>query len=329
MVRNIGISRDNQDVFAIDIWNGGLSASILTWGAVIQDLQLAGHATPLVLGFRKFKHYPRYSPYFGAIVGRYANRIHLGQAEINGQSHQFDTNFLGKHSLHGGKTGYGTRDWSLGAHEHNFVELHLTDPDGMMGFPGKVDVTARYEITDGACLVLTITACSDAPTLFNPAHHSYFCLDDSNDIRGHEISIHADHYLPTDSEAIPTGEIAPVEATPFDFRNPQVIGDRSVDHNYCLARSRRELTPVATLYSPKSGVGMEVSTTEPGLQFYTGHKLGPPVNGLIKPLYGPYSGLCLEPQIWPDAPNHPEFPSAILSPDELYRQQTVFAFHKA
>jgi aldose 1-epimerase len=328
MIRNIGISRENQDVFAVDIWNGALSATILSWGAVVQDLRLAGHEAPLVLGFKKFRHYPRYSPYFGAIVGRYANRINKGRATIAGNQHQFDTNFLGKHCLHGGKTSYGVRDWVLSDHAHDFVELRLTDPDGMMGFPGKVDLCARYEITDGATLALSITANCDAPTLFNPAHHSYFCLDDSNDIRGHEICISADHYLPVDDEFIPTGEIAPVTGTRFDLRTPGLIGDTGFDHNFCLGGAQAPLRQVASVRSPKSGIGMQVATTEPGLQFYTGHKLGPPVTGLIKQLYGPFSGLCLEPQVWPDAPNNPHFPDALLQAGAVYHQQTTFAFHR-
>jgi len=329
MIRPFGISRDNQEVFAIDIWNGNLSATVLSWGAVIQDLRLAGHNAPLVLGFRKFKHYPRYSPYFGAIVGRYANRIAEGRALIDGTAYQLDTNFLGKHLLHGGRTGYGVRDWKIADHAHNFVELHLVDPDGMMGFPGTVEVSVRYEIGADATLFLKIDAICDTPTLFNPAHHSYFCLDDSNDVRGHQIRIAAEHYLPVDNEAIPTGEIAPVHNTRFDLRQPRLIGDNQFDHNFCLAMAQRPLTPVASLQSPRSGITMDLATTEPGLQFYSGHKLGPPVNGLIKPLYRPFSGLCLEPQGWPDAPNHTTFPSAMLYPDKPYQQQTSFAFHRS
>ena len=327
MVRKIGVSHDNQDVFAIDIWSGSLSATILTWGAVVQDLRLAGHEPPLVLGFKKFKYYPRHSPYFGAIVGRYANRISDGQAKIAGRPHQFDTNFLGKHCLHGGTIGYGVRDWALSDHAHDFVELHLTDPDGMMGFPGNVDLRTRYEISDGATLAITITASSDTTTLFNPAHHSYFCLDGSNDIRSHEIRISADHYLPVDDEAIPTGEIATVTGTRFDLRWPSLIGDTGFDHNFCLGAERGPLRHVASVRSTKSGVAMQVATTEPGLQFYTGHKLGPPVPGLSKHPYVPFSGFCLEPQIWPDAPNNLHFPSALLQPGTIYRQQTTFAFH--
>ena len=216
----------------------------------------------------------------------------------------------------------------LSDHAHDFVELRLTDPDGMMGFPGKADLCARYEITDGATLALSITANCDAPTLFNPAHHSYFCLDDSNDIRGHEICISADHYLPVDDEFIPTGEIAPVTGTRFDLRTPGLIGDTGFDHNFCLDRAQAPLRQVASVLSPKSGICMQVATTEPGLQFYTGHKLGPPVNGLTKQLYGPFSGLCLEPQVWPDAPNNPHFPDALLRPGAVYHQQTTFAFYR-
>lgn len=326
MIKTIGISRDSVDVQAIDIWQDGLSATILTWGAVVQDLRLAGHRPPLVLGFKKFKHYPRYSPHFGAIAGRYANRIANGQFTLDGTPHQLDTNFLGKHCLHGGKSGFGVRDWTIIDHAHDFVELGLTDFDGMMGFPGECAITCRYEMKPGNILALTITATTDKTTIFNPAHHSYFCLDDSNDIRDHRLTIHADAYVPVDSEAIPTGGTRPVVDSMFDFRSERVIGTGPYDHNYCTGNERGACRPVATVRSPKSGVKMTLSTTEPGLQFYSGHKLGPPVSGLIKPLYTAYSGLCLEPQIWPDAPNNPDFPQAILRPGETYRQQTEFAF---
>ena len=326
MIKTIGISRDSVDVQAIDIWQDGLSATILTWGAVVQDLRLAGHRPPLVLGFKKFKHYPRYSPHFGAIAGRYANRIANGQFTLDGTPHQLDTNFLGKHCLHGGKSGFGVRDWTIIDHAHDFVELGLTDFDGMMGFPGECAITCRYEMKPGNILALTITATTDKTTIFNPAHHSYFCLDDSNDIRDHRLTIHADAYVPVDSEAIPTGGTQPVVDSMFDFRSDRVIGTGPYDHNYCTGNERGACRPVATVRSPKSGVKMTLSTTEPGLQFYSGHKLGPPVSGLIKPLYTAYSGLCLEPQIWPDAPNNPDFPQAILRPGETYRQQTEFAF---
>ena len=326
MIKTIGISRDNVDVQAIDIWQDGLSATILTWGAVVQDLRLASHRPPLVLGFKKFKHYPRYSPHFGAIAGRYANRIANGRFTLNGTQHQLDTNFLGKHCLHGGKSGFGVRDWTIIDHAHDFVELGLTDFDGMMGFPGECSITCRYQMEPGNVLALTITASTDKPTLFNPAHHSYFCLDDSNDIRDHQLTIHADSYVPVDHEAIPSGGTQLVANSPFDFRHERAIGDGPYDHNYCTGNERGACRPVAMLRSPKSGVQMTLSTTEPGLQFYSGHKLGPPVSGLIKSLYTAYSGLCLEPQIWPDAPNNPDFPQAVLRPGETYRQQTKFAF---
>ncbi len=329
MIRTVGVSRDNQDVQAIDIWQDGISATILTWGAAVQDLRLAGHPHPLVLGFRKFKHYPRYSPHFGAIAGRVANRISNGQAHIGRTMHQLDTNFLGKHTLHGGKTGYGVRDWRLGAHQHDYVDLHLDDPDGMMGFPGAVQVTCRYQIKPGNIMAITITATSDAPTCFNPAHHSYFCLDDDNDIRGHEIMIAADHYLRVDEEAIPTGEVVAVAGTLFDLRSMRTIGNQSFDHNFCIGTKRGKLRKVARVRSPKSGVQMDVATTEPGLQFYTGHKLGPPVPGHIRSLYGPYAGLCLEPQCWPDAPTHNHFPSIILHPGDTFIQHNEFAFSRS
>ena len=326
MIKTVGIARDNTDVQSIDIWQDGLSATVLTWGAVLQDLRLVWHNLPLVLGFPKFKHYPRYSPSFGAMVGRYANRINRGQARIDGQTHQLDTNYLGKHCLHGGTVNYGNQCWDIIDHEHNFVTLGLSDPDGMMGFPGECAVTCRYEIKANNILAITVEATTTQTTIFNPAHHSYFSLDDRNDIRGHHLCIAAEHYLPTDAELIPTGEIAAVANTGFDFREMREIGDNAIDHNYCIGEARGTPRPVARLNSPYSGISMDVITTEPGLQLYTGHKLGPPVRGHIKPLYRAFSGVCLEPQIWPDAPNHDHFPSAELTPDERYIQQTEFCF---
>lgn len=326
MIKNVGIARDNQDVQAIDIWQDGLSATILTWGAVLQDLRLAGHRPPLVLGFPKFKHYPRYSPFFGAIVGRFANRINEGKAIIGGKSYQLDTNYLGTHLLHGGQTNYGNQNWTIDAHDHNYVDLRLTDPDGMMGFPGKCDVLCRYEIKPGNILSISIQGMSDAQTLFNPAHHSYFCLDDSNDIRKHELCIAAPHYLPVTDQLIPTGDIAPVAGTKFDFSTMREIGNEEFDHNFCISTVRRDLQDVAQLHSPRSGVTMTLATTEPGLQLYTGHKLGPPVRGHIKPLYGPFSGICLEPQGWPDSPNHSNFPSSVLQAGTRYAQMSEYRF---
>ena len=326
MIKTVGVARDNKDVHAIDIWQDGLSATILTWGGVLQDLRLLGHNSPLVLGFPKFKHYPRYSPFFGAIVGRFANRINDGKAIINGDSYQLDTNYIGKHMLHGGTANYGNVCWDIADHDHNFVELSLTDPDGMMGFPGQCDVLCRYEIKPGNKLSITITAATNAPTIFNPAHHSYFCLDDQNDIRGHELQIGARHYLPTNAELIPTGEVAEVIGTDFNFTSMRQIGDRQYDNNFCTGFKRSQMRNVAALRSPFSGVKMTVSTTEPGLQLYTGHKLGPPVRGHVKPLYRAFSGICLEPQGWPDSPNHTDFPSALLLPGSQYVQKSEFTF---
>ena len=329
MIKSIGISRQNCEVQAIDIWRDGLSATILTWGAVVQDLRLMGHDSPLVLGFRKFKHYPRYSPHYGAIAGRVANRIANGYGKIGDLTFNSDTNFLGKHSLHGGKDGFGTRDWDIRDHGHDFVELGLRDPDGMMGFPGTLEVVCRYEIQAGNVLSITLDAQTNMPTLCNLAHHSYFCLDDTGDIRGHELQINADSYLPCDKELIPTGEIRDVTGTVFDFRSPRLIGATDpcdYDVNYCLDTTKTPIRPVATVKSPHSGIVMQVASTEPGLQLYTGHKLGPPVPGLDGQLNGSFSGLCLEPQLWPDAPNHPHFPSILLTPNTHYHQESSFSF---
>jgi len=326
-----GTDPDGEEVTRVMLQGGGLRTNILTWGAVVQDLRLDGHEAPLVLGFEQFDHYPEYSPYFGAVAGRVANRIAHGRFEIDGVAHQVDTNIQGKHTLHGGSNGIGKRNWQIADLGTSHVILTLDDPDGAMGFPGTCSHTCVYTVKDDATLHIALTTTTDAPTIANLAPHSYFTLNGGQDIRDHALRVDADHYLPVDDDLIPTGEIASVVDTVFDFRKSRFISaelDGTYDHNLCLTDRRRPIREVARLRNDENGLSMTVSTTEPGLQVYTGSKLNIPVPGLGAANYGAFAGIALEPQLWPDAPNHSGFPSAALKPGEESRQVSTFRFEK-
>ena len=328
---------DGQEVRRVTIQGGGLTAKIINWGAVIQDLRLVGHTDPLVLGFEDFRFYPVHSPHFGAMVGRFANRIAHGRFTIDGKAYQADLNFLGKHTLHGGAGGIGRQLWTLKEAGPDFVTLTYRARDGEMGFPGNLDISCTYRAMPAGRLVIELSAATDAPTLCNLAHHSYFNLDDGgrSDVLGHSVQIEAGAYLPVDEELIPTGDIVPVEGTDFDFRNPRRIRNADgalhtpYDLNFCVSDARGPLRRVATVRGARSAVEMEVWTTEPGVQFYDGVGVARDVPGLEGISYGAHGGLCLEPQIWPDAPNRPNFPQAILRPDTPYAQMTEYRFKLA
>jgi len=328
-----GQTAEGEAVHRHVISGGGLTAAVLTLGAAIQDLRLADHGAPLVLGFETLDDYLRHPSYFGAIVGRYANRIAAGRFTIDGERFQADLNEAGKHSLHGGHEGFAQQVWRCVDSGDDFVSLALHDPDGSMGFPGALDVTCTYRLRLPGTLSIELEAVCDAPTLCNLAHHSYFNLDNggTGDILDHRLMINASAYLPVDEEQIPTGFVVPVAGTAFDFQLSRPIrtedGDQiPYDHNFCLAAARRPLQLAAWAQGTGSGVEMEVWTTEPGIQFYAGHKLDPDLAGLQGIRYRPHAGFCLEPQIWPDSPNHPHFPQAVLRPGEIYRQVTEYRF---
>ena len=215
-----GKTDDGLPVHRFTISGGGLTAHIMNWGAVLQDLRLAGHDAPLVLGFDHFDDYPVHSPYMGAIAGRYANRIAGGRFTIDGQQYQADKNFLGKHTLHGGSKSFGKQPWEVLLHGDDILTLALHDPAGAMGFPGAIDVTCTYRMKIPGTLSVELSATCDEPTLCNLAHHSYFNLDDggSGDILDHRLMLAAQAYLPVDDELIPTGVVEPVDGTAFDFR---------------------------------------------------------------------------------------------------------------
>lgn len=332
--QEFGQAPDGSTVRRAIVSGGGLTLNLLSFGAIVQDLRLAGHESPLVLGFDNLDSYLKHSPYFGATAGRYANRIRDGRFDIDGVSHQCDRNFLGKHLLHGGAGGIGKRNWKFVSVTNNAAILELDDADGAMGFPGNCLIRASFTLPGDGRLSIRYEAQTDQATLVNLAHHSYFCLDDTGGILDHEVQISADAYLPVDEEMIPTGEVRAVDGTAFDFRKLRPVrhdaGDGQVvyDHNFCLSQGRGQLLQVAEARSRISGVRMQVMTTEPGLQFYAGHKVNPPVAGLTGRMYGAYSGFCFEPQVWPDSPNHRHFPQALLRPGERYDQESEFRFSK-
>lgn len=320
---------DGTAVQRITLRGGGLTAHVLTYGAVVQDLRLDAHDAPLVLGFDTFDPYLTDSPYFGAIAGRYANRIRDGHLELGEQVFQLDTNFLDKHTLHGGADGVGKRLWSVVEASDTAVTLRIVDPAGHMGFPGTLTCDVTYALTGDATLDVKIRATTDAPTLCNFAHHSYFNLDGGPSTEDHTLWVDAGSYIPVDDELIPTGEIAPVSGTRFDFTETRAIGGAyPLDHNFCVAQQRRELTTVARLSSAKSGLQMTCRTTEPGLQVYDGQFISVDKPGLTGAPMRAHAGIAMEPQIWPDANHNQHFPQAVLEPGETYQQHTQFAFSR-
>ena len=316
------------------IRGGGLSASIIGWGAAIQDLRLSGHDAPLVLGYDRLEAYEQDGAYFGAVVGRVANRIRGGRFTLSGETHQSDRNCGGRHTLHGGSGGYAHRPWSVSLHGRDFVTLALHDPGGTMGFPGALDVTCTYRLKIPGTLSVEFTATAQETTLCSLSQHSYFNLDDggTGDVLDHRLMLNAAAYLPVDEEQIPTGVVMPVDGTPFDFRQARTLrmeieGKQvAYDHNFCLSSGRGPLRQAAWLQGGTSGVEMEVWTTEPGVQLYGGQHVAASAPGLGGIGYRPFSGLCLEPQVWPDAPNRPYFPQATLVAGETYHHATEYRF---
>ena len=326
---SFGSMPDGAEVTRHKIEGGGLTAWVLSYGAVLQDLRLEGHDAPLVLGFEDFAPYLTDSPYFGAIAGRCANRIGEGRFKIDGKSYQVDQNFQDRHHLHGGSAGVGKRNWAVEAVEADRITLRIDLADGEMGYPGNMTARCSYACLPGGVFDVRITAETDAPTLCNFAHHTYWNLDGGPTTDDHEMQVDADRWTEVDDGFIPTGVTPDVTGTRYDFRQMRPIHDEVfIDHNLCITDARRGLTKIGTLMSRKSGISMEMRSTEPGLQVYDGFKLEIGPAGLGGRRYGKNAGVALEPQVWPDAINHPSFPSAVLRPGELYEQHTQFAFSK-
>ena len=328
---------------------------LMTYGGTIVSLIVPDHQGNLadvVLGFERFEHFVNpQNPYFGAIIGRYANRIARGKFMLDGIEYTLAQN-NGVNHLHGGLKGFDKVVWN--AREHvsetsrpelaegqGSVKLSYISQDGEEGYPGTLTVTVIYTLTDDNALKIEYSAETDQKTVVNLTNHAYFNLAGAasgQDILNHELMLVADQFTPGDAGLIPTGELRSVKGTPMDFTQSMPIGARiqasneqlqaagGYDHNWVLNSHGKSLALAARLYEPTSGRVMDVHTTEPGIQFYSGNFLDGSITGKGGIVYHKHAGLCLETQHFPDSPNHPEFPSTILAPGERYTQTTVYAF---
>ncbi|WP_405009622.1 aldose epimerase family protein [Kitasatospora sp. NBC_01539] len=334
---------------AVDAWQldagTGVHAEILTYGGILHRLVVpdtAGHGAAVVLSLPTVEQYAEKSPYFGALVGRYANRIARGRFTLDGGAHHIPVNDRG-HALHGGPDGFDARVWHAepaGDGDPAALRLTLRSPHGDMGFPGTLDVTATYTLTTDGTLALDWTATTDRPTVVNLTNHAYFTLADGPDVLGHTLQVDAPAYLPVDADGIPTGPPAPVAGTALDLTAPRRIGDvlarpepqlrtaGGLDHCFVL-RTPGESTALrraARLTAPHGTRTLEVWTTEPGVQVYTGNQLDGSLTGPDGRPYGRHAAVCLETQHYPDAPNHPDYPSTVLRPGETLTSRTEYRF---
>jgi aldose 1-epimerase len=353
-VEPFGKAPDGTPVERWTLSNGDVTMRVLTWGGVIQTLEMPdahGDVDNVVLGFADLAGYVGDDdPYFGSLIGRYGNRIAGGSFTLDGTTYQLPVN-NGPNTLHGGPTGFDDQVWEatdVTDDEEAALRLHLVSPDGDQGFPGTVTTTVTYRLDAESRLTVHYEATTDAPTVINLTQHTYWNLagEGSGTILDHELQIDAAGFTPVDETLIPTGEIAPVEGTPFDFREPTAIGARirdddqqllygqGYDHNWALDRESngaREgsdaedpLEKAALLHDPHSGRTLTILTTEPGLQFYSGNFLDGTLVGTSGRIYRQSDGLALETQHFPDSPNQPSFPSTELRPGEVYDSTTVF-----
>lgn len=323
-----------EDVLQVTLTGpDGVQMRVLTWGAVMRDLVVPTRNGPqsVLLGLNSIEDYIAHSPYFGAIVGRYANRIGEAQFTLNGQVYKLDAN-EGPNQLHGGSMGFGKRLWSIVEQSEASVTLSLVSEDGDMGYPGRLIATCIYTLLPSATVRIELSAVTDKPTPVNLTTHGYFNLDGSADTLSHHLMIAADYITPTHRDLIPTGEILCVADSAYDFTSLRPVGaelindDTLYDTNYVLRGPYGVLRQAATLQSPRNGLSMELWTTEPGVQFYAGHMIDMPVPGLNGTRYGRHTGLCLEPQRFPDSPNKAHFPSSILNPGQVSKQVSELRF---
>ena len=315
----------------------GLVVKIMTYGATVTAVELPdrdGKVENVTLNMKTLDDYLAGHPYFGSTVGRYANRIARGRFTLDGKEYTLATN-NGLHHLHGGEKGFDKRVWAaepIKDNEFVGVKFSLESADGEEGYPGTLAVTVTYSLTNDNELRMEYTARTDKPTHVNLTNHIYWNLTGAGDVLGHELTLHADAYLPVDDGLVPLGPTRPVKDTPMDFTAPKTIGSRidrvegGYDHCYVLNKQDgrpKRLSLAARVVEPKSGRVMEIFTTQPGIQFYTGNFLdGEPNSGGFEQ----HRGFCLETQHYPDSPNQPEYPSTILMPGETYKKVTVHRF---
>ena len=340
--QSFGQTPDGTPVNLFTLRNGqGAEVKICNYGGIVTSFKVPdrnGNMGDVVLGYDNLADYLKSSPYFGCLVGRYGNRIAKGKFTLNGKEYTLATN-NGPNALHGGQKGFDKVVWEpkiLARPEGPALQLQYVSKDGEEGYPGTLTVTAVYSFTDDNGLRLDYAATTDKDTVVNLTQHSYFNLAGNGDVLNHEVMIKADKTTPVDSTLIPTGELRPVDGTPFDFRKPTAIGIRikqedeqlkfgnGYDHNWVLNKPMGKLEVIAAVYEPTSGRVLEVLSTEPGLQFYTGNFLDGTLKGKGGWVYQFRNGFCMEPQHYPDSPNHPEFPSTVLKPGQEYHNTIVY-----
>jgi aldose 1-epimerase len=333
-----------KDGVAVDLYTitnaAGASVSISTYGGTVTALKVkdkAGNFGDVVLGFDTLDGYLGEHPYFGALIGRYANRIAKGKFVLNGKTYTLAVN-NGPNALHGGIKGFSRQVWSAAEVGDDAIELTYVSKDGEEGYPGTLTAVVRYTLTPANELRIDYTATTDADTVANLTNHSYFNLAGSEDNLSHTVEIYADRFTPVDAGLIPTGELRPVKDTPFDFTTPHAVGERidaadeqiklggGYDHNWVFTKHDGQLNLVAKVSEPTSGRVMEVLTTEPGVQFYTGNFLNGSVKGKGGRVYNKRAALCLETQRFPDSPNKPQFPTSVIKAGETRKSTTVFRF---
>jgi aldose 1-epimerase len=334
---------DGTPVEIFTLSDGAFEARITNYGGVVVSLKAPdrnGKSADVVLGFDDVDgYYGNFNgpsnAFFGALIGRYANRIAHGSFTLDGKKYSLPVN-NGANTLHGGPHGFNNVVWNAKTIS-NGVELRYSSKDGEAGFPGNLTAIVRYTLVKGD-LRIEYTATTDKDTVVNLTNHSYFNLTGSGDVLGHQLTLHASRFTPVDSGLIPTGELKSVEGTPFDFRQAHTVGERinanddqlhlghGYDHNWVIDAGGGKLVEAAELYDPVSGRVLKVLTDQPGIQFYSGNFLDGSVKGKGGKPYEQHAALCLETQHFPDSPNHPDFPSAELKPGEHYHTVTVFSF---
>ena len=340
--QSFGCTPAGESVERITLDNGILSCSVITYGAILQSLFVPdrnGNAADIVLGFDTLEEYLSDTEYIGATVGRFANRIAAGRFSLDGKEYTLATNAAPNH-MHGGEKGFSHRVWSVAELSPVHVTLSLFSPDGEEGFPGNLTVSVTYRLEEAA-LSVEYHAETDKATPCSLTNHSYFNLDGhgADGITEQQLTVRASLYLPVDADGLATGTPEAVEGTPMDLRQPAAFGLRmdndfpqlrlvdGYDHNYVVEDHDGSLRFAAQAVSHRSGITMTLETTQPGLQVYTANSF-PACRGKGGAAYCAKSSFCLEPQGFPDAPNHPEFPSTILRPGEEYRQAIRLCFHK-
>ena len=339
-----GTTKDGKAVEIYTLTNSrGSEATVITYGGAVVSLKVPdkqGKLGDVVLGFDSIADFEKHTAFFGALIGRYGNRIAKGKFTLDKHEYTLAAN-NGENHLHGGIKGFDKVVWTAKSStdkKGTHLDLSYFSVDGEEGYPGNLNIKVVYTLTEDNQLKIVYSATTDKTTVVNLTHHSYFNLAGSGGILDHRLTLNADRYTPTDKGSIPTGELASVAGTPFDFRKETAIGaridqeneqlkfGRGYDHNFVLTRKGKGVELAARVYEPTSGRMMEVLTTEPGIQFYSGNFLDGSVPGKGGKSYPFRSGFCLETQHFPDSPNRPNFPSTTLKPGQKYSQTTIYAF---